>query len=141
MSNYKHFFKQILEQEQPNFDIRRNPTDANFDYETDPNDFNVEPMDANVGFQSTNISDDTEELKQILKDINGMAESMQSINFKIVKLRRTFSDIGKVSDSIAKINENLRELVGKLEGYVISLPAQKDKEEKDQATEVMPGEY
>jgi len=130
MSNYKEIFENVLnEYKIP--DTGSNPDDVKFDDEVDASVFEVNPMDSNVGFKSNNMKRDINDLKEILESINGMTDKMKSISEKLAELTRSFGDIGKSSKTVANINQKLHDLNGELEGYIISLPAQKGEEEKN----------
>ena len=134
MSKYKKVFTKTLnEYNIP--DMARNPRDVQVSDEVDAETFNVDPMDADVGFKSNNMERDIEELKSILSEVGQMTQKMKDISENIASLGRSFSDIGKTSKTVANINQKLHDLNGELEGYIISLPAQKDENEAEMAPE------
>ena len=134
MPEYKRVFEKVLnEYNLPN--MSRNRDDVKLSDEVDPNTFNVDPMDADVGFRNNNMERDVERLKSILKEIGTVNEKMKKISENVASLERSFSGIGKTSKTIATINQKLHDLNGELEGYIISLPAQKNEKEAEMAPE------
>ena len=107
-------------------DTSRKTDDIQFDPDTDTEAFNVDPMDANVGYKTSNVVREVKELKTILSDVTKMSSNMKYISKQIASLSRSFADIGKTSKTVATINQKLHDLNGELEGYIISLPAQSD---------------
>jgi hypothetical protein len=134
MPEYVSKFKKVLK-EYDNVDITRNPDDANINGNVPPEEFNVEPMDADVGFRSNNMERDVDVLKGVLEDIEKINGKMKQISETVAGLERSFNGIGKTSKTIANINQKLHDLNGELEGYIISLPAQKDDQEAEMAPE------
>lgn len=138
MPEYEKTFKTVLnEYDIP--DTSRNREDVKISDEVDDEAFNVNPMDANVGFRSNNMERDVDQLKSILEKINQMTDEMKNISETIASLERSFGDIGKTSKTVANINQKLHDLNGELEGYIISLPAQKNEREAEMAPDQ--GEY
>lgn len=135
MPEYKRVFTKALnEYQEPS--IKRNPNDVQFSDELkNPEAFNVDPLDSDVGFRSNNMERDVEELKAVLSEVGQMTEKMKGISEDIAQLERSFSGIGKASKSVATINQKLHDLNGELEGYIISLPAQKDENEEEMAVD------
>lgn len=130
MPEYEKTFKTVLkEYDIPS--ISRNRDDVKISDEVGDEAFNVDPMDANVGFRSNNMERDIGELKSILEKIGRMTEEMKNISETIASLGRSFNDIGKSSKTVANINQKLHDLNGELEGYIISLPAQKNEKENE----------
>jgi len=127
MPEYSRVFKKTLK-EYNIPDTSRNLDDVKLSDEVDSEVFNVDPTNVNVGFKSSNTERDVKELKNILNQIEQMADKMKSISEEIASLDRSFLDIGKTSKTVANINQKMKDLIGELEGYVISLPAQKDKD-------------
>lgn len=132
MPEYTNVFKKVLN-EYKTPDITRNRGDVEVSDEVDAETFNVNPMDSDVGFRNNNMERDVEELKGILDEVGQMTEKMKAISENIATLGRSFSDIGKTSKTVANINQKLHDLNGELEGYIISLPAQKDEKEAEMA--------
>lgn len=128
---YEYVFKSVLnEYSVP--DISRNRDDVQIAPEVGDEAFNVDPANVNVGFKSNNTEHDVKKLKAILNEISNMSDKLKEISESVASLDRSFSGIGKSSKTVANINQKLLDLVGELEGYVISLPAQKDDAEKVQ---------
>jgi hypothetical protein len=135
MAEYKRIFENVLLDEFKIPDTQRRPEDVEISDEVDANIFNTDPMDDNVGYKNDNMERDVAELKGILEDVSNMTIKMKSISEQLAELKRSFADIGKSSKTVANINQKLHDLNGELEGYIISLPAQKDDEEEEMAVD------
>jgi len=134
---YKQIFERVLSEFQKP-DITRNPDAIQYQDDTDPKDFDVDPMSANVGFKSNNMERDVRELKSTIEDLNSISNQMKKLSEKIAALERSFDGIGKVSKTIAAINQKVRDLSGEIEGYIISLPSQKNDQEEDSQPDIVP---
>jgi len=134
MSEYKRYFEKILhEYDIP--DMKRNPDDVQFDDETDVDAFNVDPLDANVGFKNNNMQRDRENLDKIISDVDSIIERLPKMSEQLAALERSFSGIGSASKTVAAVNQKLNDMKGELQGYIISLPAQKDEKEAEMQPE------
>ena len=134
MAEYKRVFvKALNEFREP--DITRNPDDVKFADDVDAEAFNVDPMDANVGFRNNNVERDREKLDTIIDKIDQIIDTLPSMSQELAALERSFDGIGKASKTVATVNQKLNDMKGELQGYIISLPAQKKEEEADMAPE------
>lgn len=130
MAEYTKVFKKIL-QEYDLPDTSRNQEDANFDDETDPSEFEVDPMSHNVGFSDLNTERDTETLMEIRDEINGISEKLSNTGERLASLNRSFPGILELTKDVAAAFEKVGALETKLGGFVVGLPAQKQKQEKE----------
>jgi len=140
MPEYKKVFGKVLKEFQAP-DITRNSSDVQVSDEVDAETFNVDPMDANVGFQSNNIERDRQKLDAIIDEIDSIIEKLPPMSQELASLERSFDGIGKSSKTVATVNQKLNDMKGELQGYIISLPAQKDDKEAEMAPEQGQGEY
>jgi hypothetical protein len=111
MPEYAEKFKRLLMEE---IDISRNRDDAHIDPDVvSPDEFDVDPMSANVGFQSLNTERDTEILTDILMKIEKMTESLPALSKKISSVSRTFGEdlIDGVKKKLADVNKELGNIV------------------------------
>mgnify|MGYP003150005601 CR=1 FL=1 len=132
MPEYRKIFGRVLnEYKIPN--TERNPDDVQIDSETDPEPFNTQPNDAQVGFRSNNVARDREKLDNIIRDVDNIIDILPTLSEKLASLERSFDGIGKSSKTVAAVNQKLNEMIGELQGYIIALPAQKDEEEAEMA--------
>lgn len=132
MAEYKRVFVKALNEFQSP-DITRNPDDVKFSDEADTEAFNVDPMDANVGFRDNNVERDREKLDSIIDQIDQIIDALPTMSQDLASLERSFDGIGKASKTVATVNQKLNDMKGELQGYIISLPAQKDEKEADMA--------
>lgn len=111
MPEYAEQFKRLLMEE---IDISRNPDDAHIDTDVvSPDEFDVDPMSANVGFSSMNTERDTETLTEILMKIEKMTDSLPALSKKISGVSRTFGEdlISDVKKKLADVNKELGNII------------------------------
>jgi len=134
-NDYTMIFKKTLtESEVPNID--RDPNAVSFSSDLDPEQmqqFNVEPMDPNVGMPDVNMDRDVEQVKEIVQKLSGMAKEIESLSQTVVSLERNFKGITKITDSFGDVYQQIHDLEGNLGKFIISLPATKKEEEEKQA--------
>ena len=132
MPEYRKIFGRVLnEYKIPN--TERNPDDVKIASEVDPEPFNTEPNDAQVGFRSNNVARDREKLDAIIGEVDDIINKLPTLSEELASLERSFDGIGKSSKTVAAVNQKLNDMKGELQGYIISLPAQKDEQEAEMA--------
>ena len=135
MTKYQNYFKRTLQE--ADFRNMQQSPDADaiqYDDNLSPeamDQFNVDPMDPNVGFEQTNVTEDVKTLKGLIEHVEKISKDMESISQKIVSLERSFNGITAVSATIGRLYETLHDVSGELGKYIITLPAEELKRNKE----------
>ena len=137
MPEYAEKFKRLLREE---LDISRNRDDARIVGDVPPEEFDVDPMSADVGFRSNNMERDRGNLDKIISEVETIIDKLPTLSQELAKLERSFDGIGQASKTVATINQKLYDMMGELQGYIISLPAQKNDKEDEMEVD-MEGDF
>jgi hypothetical protein len=137
IKDYKKYFKSVLNEEMGGLDITRNPDDVKFSDDLPPHmrdQFNVpdDITNGDVGFEEKNIERDVQELNSVISKVKSIAGELQSLSETLTQLERSFKGISSIAEDVAKAFAATEAIATNLSVYSIKLPAQKEKDRKEQ---------
>jgi len=136
INDYKKLFTSVLN-EMDGMDISRNPDDVRFSDDLKPEmrkqfDVPEDIMNGQVGFKEDNLERDVQELNSLITEVKSVSQSLQKMTERLSELGRSFNGISSIAEDVAKAYAAVEAVATNLSVYSIKLPAQQEKEKKEQ---------